>query len=498
MVKKVKNIAVIGGGTGLTTAWALEHQRKFNVTVFEESDRLGGHIHSIKLNNAILEGGAEFIGPPTVYPNVHKLFKYLGVALDPFELNMDFDDLKQKDHIVLPPVYHTSSGKTEDGTSLLNLISCGLFGQRKKQTETRVSVDTILTEMYNLLEMNHLIIDAKNKLLHPDNLITLEQFIEDFKQKCTHMLVPIDEFVETFLYPLVASGWGVSIETIKKFGAHYAMNYLAAGKDWFDAPEGLSSYIDKIIAQCTNTQFKTNTAIKKLIPIIVEGELKYQLLKKDDTFVSGETGNPIVYDDVVLSTPGYVTGELISGIENDTIKVLQEKLANVTYYHTKVVFHQDPKYLSPYNTVVHSRFDGTQSANTMCKPWKFNKGETPIMKTWVLPGQEMPKNVLREVNYRHPVMDKNYYEAQQALHAAQGKAGLWHGGILAGFNDSHESGITVALQVAAQLNNREHCLHKNERLALFPNMLESTQSVQLPVDSGLKVEPIASSSMSFI
>lgn len=32
------NIAIIGGGTGLTTAWALENQRTFHVTVFEEND----------------------------------------------------------------------------------------------------------------------------------------------------------------------------------------------------------------------------------------------------------------------------------------------------------------------------------------------------------------------------------------------------------------------------------------------------------------------------
>ncbi|HAT7005564.1 TPA: NAD(P)-binding protein [Legionella pneumophila] len=491
MTNKVMNIAIIGGGTGITTAWALENQQKFHVTVFEENDRLGGHIHSIKINNVILEGGAEFIGPPALYPNVHQLFQYLGVALDQFELNMDFDNLKQRDHIVLPPLYHTSSGKSEDTSSILYTLSCGLFGKRRKQNETRVSVDTMLTEMYNLLEMNHLIMDARNKLLHPDNLITLEQFIKEFKEKCVHALSPIDKFAEEFLYPLIASGWGVSIDTIKTFGAHYAMNYLAAGMNWFDAPEGLSSYIDKMVAQCTNTQFNANTAIKKLIPITVDGQIKYQLLKRDNTFVCDAAGSPMIYDDVVISTPAYVTNELLSDIESNTIKVLREKLANVTYYDTTVVFHQDPEYLSPYRTVVHSRFDGTQSANTMCKPWKFNKDEIPIMKTWVLPGQEMPKNVLREVHYKHPVMDKNYYEAQQALHTTQGEAGLWHGGILAGFNDSHESGVTAALQVAAQLNHREHCLNKNERLALFPHILDSVLSPKLSTDIRMEVAGVA-------
>lgn len=112
-------------------------------------------------------------------------------------------------------MYHTSSGKSEDVSSILYTLSCGLFGKRRKQNETRVSVDTMLTEMYNLLEMNHLIMDARNKLLHPDNLMTLEQFINEFKEKCVHVLSPVDKFAEEFVYPLIASGWGVSIETIK-------------------------------------------------------------------------------------------------------------------------------------------------------------------------------------------------------------------------------------------------------------------------------------------
>lgn len=491
-----RNIAIIGAGTGLTTAWALESQNKFNVTVFEENNRLGGHIHSIKVNDAILEGGAEFIGPLSLYPNVHILFEHLGVLLDQFELNMDFEDLKKKDHVVLPPVYHTSSGKDKSSSSCFSF--CGLFKTKKKQTETRVSMDTILTEMYTLLNMNELINEAKDKLLHPGQLITLEEFVESFTNQCPHLIQGREHFAEEFLYPLVASGWGVPIETIKKFGAHYAMNYLSAGKDWYDAPEGLSSYINKMAAQCTKTLFEFNTGIQKIMPVEVEGIMKYQLLKMDNSLVRDKTGKPILYDDVVISTPGYVTKELLSDINDDVVKTLYEKLDKITYYDTKIVFHQDTEYLSPYNTIVHSRFDGTQSANTMCKPWKYNKGEIPIMKTWVLPGQPMPEHRLQEADYKHPVMDRSYYEAQQALHAAQGLSGIWHGGILAGFNDSHESGVTVALQVAARLSQLEHCFEKNKRLALFPNVLNPISAHSIIKITVKDDYPIASSSLSLI
>lgn len=495
-----RNIAVIGSGTGLTAAWALESQKEFKVTVFEEADRLGGHIHSIKLNNVILEGGAEFIGPPSLYPNVHQLFNHLNVKLDPFELNMDFDDLNKKDHVVLPPLYHTSDGKDKSERTSCSLSVCGLFKIKRKQTVTRVSVNTILTELYNLLNMNDLINDAKQKILNSDQVMTLEEFVEIFKKECADFFTHREDFADEFLYPLVASGWGVPIEMIKKFCAHYAMNYLAAGKDWFDAPEGLSTYIEKMAAQCTNTQINLNSGIKKLVPIVVDGATKYHLLKKDDTLVMDDSGQAIVYDDVIITTPAYVTKELLTDVQDDAIKALKEKLNNVYYYDTTIVFHQDPAYRSPYNTVVHSRYDGTQSANTMTKPWKFEAGEVPVMKSWVLPGQPMPKNVLKEVHYRHPKMGIEYYEAQQALHTAQGIAGLWHGGILAGFNDSHESGVTADLQVAAKLNLEENCLEENERLALFPNILAPmphSAIVKAALDEELEEDHIASSSRSF-
>lgn len=474
--EKKRNVAIIGGGTGLTTAWGLENQDKFNVTVFEASDRLGGHIHSMNLNGVIVEGGAEFIGSPDVYTNVHLLLKYLSVALDKFQLNMDFNNLKEDDHTVLPPVYDTSSGKdSSKRRSFLNY--CGLFGHKGKQNETHISWHTMVTELCTLINLNNAIKHAKKKLVKPDEMITLEQFVNNFINDGPIFLNHRRDFADNFLYPLIAAGWGVSIDRIKTFGAHYAMQYLEADLGWYDAPDGLSDYINRMQAQCTNTSFQLNTPIKKIIPVEVNGELKYQLQKQDDSFVLDESGDPAFYDDLVISTPGEVTTRLISDIENEELRELCEKLAKVTYYDTTVVFHQDPKYLSENNTVVHSRFDGTQAANTMCKPWKYPEGEVPIMKTWVLPGQPKPENILYEAHYRHPAMDRNYYEAQITLHKMQGKTGIWYGGILAGFNDSHESGVTVALEVAARLNQQENTLENNTRLNLFSKVIESIKTV---------------------
>lgn len=457
-----RNIAIIGGGTGATLAWLLDRSPEFKVTLFEKNARLGGHINTLEFNGVKVEGGAEFIGGRARYPRFHRLCEYLKIPLEKFQLTMDFEDLRTHDHVVMPPIYEVPTGKNKKKAKS-NLLNC--FGLFSSGEEIKVSFDTLLDDFLELISMDVLINNAKKHLLNSDEVLTLEQFAmhsfcgtETYKKRFTH----------EFLYPLIAAGWGVPVDTIKTFCAHYAMNYLTADTTWYEAPNGLSAYIDKLQSRSKNTEFQLNTEIKRIIPVMDEGKEKYQLLKHDDSFVIGEDGKPILYDDVAITTAGEVTARLLRDLPK--IQELQNILAQVKYYDTTIVFHQDLAYRSPHNTVVHTRFEGAQAANTICKQWHFSEEDVPVMKTWVLPGQDMPQNVLHTVEYRHPIMDEKYYAAQQALHRAQGEYGLWFGGILAGFNDSHESGLSASEDIVTKLCIQEHCLDKNTRLRIFNNI----------------------------
>lgn len=475
-----RKVAIIGAGTGLTCAWALDPKR-FDVTVFEERARLGGHINSVEINGVIIEAGAEFIGPPepenpSNYQNTHRLLNHLGVKLEPFQLSMDFHDLRTNEHTILPPIYKTSDGKDEDDDKA-NRPYCNFFPCLKKnQPEIEVSFSTLFFELCRLFNINKLIQKAKEKLLKSHEVITLEEFVEGEFSSPKYR-----KFLDEMLYPMIAAGWGVAVDMIKTFCAHFAMLYLAAGDTWYDAVDGLSSYIYRMAGECQadGVKIKTETPIQKLVPVTVNGQTKYQLLKKDGSLVLNDENQPIIYDDVIMATPAYATKELIADIQHEAIAPLCHKLHQVLYFDTTVVFHQDPEYLSENNTVIHSRFDGKVAANTVCKNWKFKEGEMPILKTWVLPGQPMPKNILEVVHYKHPYMTKNYYAAQRALHKAQGAGGLWFGGILAGRGDSHEGALTGNLEVGARMNDQENCLQDNARLHLFPDIIEKVRSGKL-------------------
>lgn len=119
------NILVIGGGTGLTTAYMLENVKGFKVTLAEGSNRYGGHINSLNFgDHGMAEGGAEFIGAPESYPNVHKLLTMLGVKLKRYELNAELHKVSiehgKDDHLVLPPIYHS----TDKNNNLFGFFDC--------------------------------------------------------------------------------------------------------------------------------------------------------------------------------------------------------------------------------------------------------------------------------------------------------------------------------------------------------------------------------------
>ncbi|MCW8398699.1 FAD-dependent oxidoreductase [Legionella sp. PATHC038] len=483
------NILVIGGGTGLTTAYMLENVMGFNVTLAEKSERYGGHINSLDFgDHGIAEGGAEFIGAPESYPNVHKLFSILGVKLKRFELNADLHKVSiehgKDDHLVLPPVYHSAE---KNKHSFSEFFSC-FSADDESQKEIRIDFGTLLNKFSDLLKLEWEILRAEHER-EPDDIHevqTLEEFMEGFKKKNMGFKEEeLDDFSNRILYPIVGAAWGIPISEAKKFCAFYAMNYLALSKDWYDAPSGLSSYMEAMTTQCKNLDMRLNTEVTKLIAITDSKSIKYQAMLRDGTLMKTENGEPMLFDDVVISTPAYATAAILPDIDAQDMQDLKKALKKVRYYDTTLAFHLDPRYAPPRGTVVHTRVEGDLAANTAQKDWKAKNRATPVKKTWVLPGQPMPNNILKTEHYKHPFMDKNYFIAQQKLHTMQKKYGLYFGGILGWKGDSHEDGTIAALQAARSIHlKHDRAPAANWRLQNFldENSYVIERNNQLSVD----------------
>lgn len=476
---KPKKVLVIGGGTGLTTAYMLENMSNFEVTLVEKTNRLGGHINSLDFgDHGIAEGGAEFVGSPESYPNFHKLCRILRLVLEKFELNADFHEVsdfhtvsierKKGSSILLPPWYRRTTQPGEKTSCFSSFFK----SKNKNQTKNELAFSSLMTHFSDFLALQWTILNAKSKTAPQkiEEVETLAQFIDRFKHEPACVGINIDKFADRVLYPMVAAAWGIAISEAKEMCAHYALNYISLSKDWYDAPAGLSRYMEAMEAKCRKLQIKRETEIVKLIPVAtLTGEpVKYEALLSDNTLLM-DGDKPAIFDEVVISTPAYATLALLPDIDTERMAKLKEALAAVRYYPTTVVFHTDTTYETPNQTVIHTRVDGDYAANTAQKDWKAKNGAIPVMKTWVLPGQAMPAadKILQVCQYQHPYMDKAYFIAQQMIYEMQTELNLNFGGILAGLGDSHEDATIAALKSARAICKKYDCLKDNKRLKVF-------------------------------
>ena len=63
----------------------------------------------------------------------------------------------------------------------------------------------------------------------------------------------------------------------------------------------------------------------------------------------------------------------------------------------------------------------------------------------------MPSNIYAMVYYKHPIVDKNYFDVQSEIKQLQGKRNLWFAGNWSYDTDSHESAILSAIEIAQKL-----------------------------------------------
>lgn len=136
-------VAVIGTGiAGLSAAWMLKDS--YDLTVFEKSDRPGGHSHSFNAgttdNPLWIDMGFIVFNNPC-YPNLLGLFEHLGVAHEPSDMSFGVS------------VDQDSPRHLEYASTSLN----GLFAQRRNLIRPRFL--SLLTDIMRFYK--HAPIDTK-------------------------------------------------------------------------------------------------------------------------------------------------------------------------------------------------------------------------------------------------------------------------------------------------------------------------------------------------
>jgi len=351
----MKRVAIIGGGiSGLSAAFHLEKARAagsdLTYTLFESSKRLGGSMHSTRVDGCLVEAGPDsFL---TEKPWALTLCKELGID----DQVIGSNDAKRRTYIVVK--------------NRLIAMPDGLMFM----VPTKL-VPTALTPLFSWSTK----VRMARELMHPPRPMQDDETVGELVER--HFGA---EVVDRLADPLLSGVYGGDanklsaravlprfVEMEEKYGslsramlaAHNKMKAMASKQPprplFSSLQDGMQQLADALSARLDHTALRANTRVRGVY-------------RDDDQWrVAIDMGHDDVFDAVIVATPANVAGALLEGVDRD----LAEDLLGITYsssvtvtlgYHLDQLRHMPPGFgfLVPRSegrrmlacTFVHNKF----------------------------------------------------------------------------------------------------------------------------------------------
>jgi predicted NAD/FAD-binding protein len=410
-------IAVIGGGiSGLGCAWALA--QRHGVTLFEVSDRLGGHAHTISVSDGTCEVDVDvgfIVFNEANYPNLVALFDALRVPTEKSDMSF--------------------SASIDDGTLEYKGSLPGLAAQPANLIKPRY--------WWMIFEMLRFFREAKKLLTEPDaDTLTLGDYLRRERYS--------NSFVYDHLLPMGAAIWSATLPQMLEFPAvsfirflsNHALLEAGARPLWRTVSGGSKVYVQKL-AKRFHGVIRLSTPVTAVRSCSVGAEVS-----------SGAESEH--FDAVVFACHA---DQALAMLGNDATEERRNLLSAFRYQPNRAILHRDPA-LMPIRRQAWASWNylttrGTDDEGAVFVTYWMNRLqniETPkdIFVT-LNPGRDIdPDRVIGSFDYMHPQFDMQALAAQKQLHRTQGRDGLWFCGSYCG-NGFHEDGLQAGLQVAAAL-----------------------------------------------
>ncbi|NKB90441.1 MAG: FAD-dependent oxidoreductase [Acidobacteria bacterium] len=413
-----ERIAVIGAGAaGLTSAYLL--QQRFDVTLFERDERLGGHVNTVPIPDGSDAGTPVDTGfivfNERNYPNFCRLLDRLGVAWR--ESDMSFS--------------YTSeiSGLQYAGTG-----ADGLFAQRANLVSPR---------FWRLLAAIMLFCRRGRQALKGKTLGNAT--LGDFLDECAFS----DVLAADYVIPMAASIWSASRTDIRDFPAaailHFFDNHgLLDVRDritWRTVEGGSKTYVDALLGS-----FSGEVVTGARIAAVQRGVAGPTLQMED--------GHTDRFDHVVLATHADQALALLEDPCNDETSLL----GAWRYSRSLAVLHTDTALL-PSNSRAwaswnYRRTTATGDAEPVHLSYHMNQlqglaTEREYIVTLNPPVDISPAKVIGSYNYTHPCYDHRSMATQGPLQALSGSRNTYYCGAYLGYG-FHEDAVRSAVDVAAK------------------------------------------------
>ncbi|QCU89910.1 NAD/FAD-binding protein [Thiomicrorhabdus sediminis] len=410
-----KRIAVIGSGiSSLSAAWFLGQEHE--VVLFEKDSRLGGHTNTVdvyeKVGKALsIDTGFIVFNRPN-YPNLTKMFKYLGVTTQNTDMSFSVS------------IDKGNNSKLEYSGTDLN----GLFAQRSN----------ILSWQHwsmigEILRFNRL---AKSQLkANSCSNMCLSDYLDKFNFST--------KMREHYLLPMAAAIWSCPVETMLRFPTRSFLQFfenhgllnIEDRPQWETVTNGSKTYIDKILAQ-GNFECRLNTAV-----VSIEQE-------NDQVVLHTNKGQLLVFDEVILGCHADQAWRMMDANLRQTFS----PLANFRYQENIAYLHCDsslmPEKKRAWSSWNYLRDMQKQESSVAVSYWMnlLQQLDTSIdyfvtLNPSVVPQQD---KTIKKIVYEHPVFDEAAVNSQSELCQLQGQHHIWLCGSYFGYG-FHEDGLSSSV-----------------------------------------------------
>jgi len=405
-------IAVVGSGvSGLSAAWLLS--TRHDVTLFEQTDRLGGHSNTVSVEGAQgdLEVDTGFIVfNHETYPNLVALFDHIGV--ETYETEMSFSVSRH-------------AGRLEyAGTSV-----AALFAQ--PANIVRPGFWAMLRDLHRFyatapLDLPQLAISR----------LSLKEYLDQRKYGA--------RFRDDHLLPMASAIWSAPpatmldypAESFIRFYDNHGLLKLHGRPAWHTVVGGSKAYVRKL-ARHLGGNVRSGTKVVN-VARDANGIVVRTADRKAERF-----------DHVVIATHADEALALLGDPSDEERRLL----GAFGYSHNRVFLHTDAS-LMPRRRGVWSSWNYVESDGAHVTYWmnRLQRLSTAqqLFVTLNPPRSPEPGSILKVENYTHPIFDAGAIEAQKHLWLLQGNRNTWYCGAYFG-SGFHEDGLQAGLGVAEDL-----------------------------------------------
>jgi predicted NAD/FAD-binding protein len=405
-------VAIIGSGiSGLAAGYFLH--KKYDITIFEKNDYIGGHSNTANINfdrkKIAIDTGFIVFNFRT-YPNLKNLFEKLEVSIEKSNMSFGIRDFDQN---------FEYSG---------NDLS-GLFAQK-----SNIFKPKFLKMLLDIIKFNK----EATKLVKNDqisNEITLDKFISDLKLG--------EYFKNYYLFPMAGAIWSCPLELIKNYPAKTFLQFfynhglltIFNQPQWYTIKGGSQEYVKKL----TN-DFKDK--IKLNCQIIKSKQ------KSNKIILTDKNNQEYEFDKVIFSSHSDQTYNIIK----DKTKEEKEILSKIKYSKNTAILHKNKNQM-PQNKKAWASwvYLSSKKQNQVSLTYWMNNLQNlgtnkPIFVT-LNPFKKIPKkDIIAKYIYEHPIFNLEAVEAAKKINTIQGQRNMYFCGAWTKYG-FHEDGLNSAINI---------------------------------------------------